>query len=274
LGWPKFSVVTISYNQAEYLERAIQSVIRQQDADFEYIIVDPGSTDESRDIIERYRSSFSHMLFDRDNGPADGLNRALSLATGDYFFYLCADDEIEQGMFREAKDYLRQRPVDVLYANGVAIDRKSNILRPIYSAWRMSPDLYARGLGAIVEQSALVRTSTLRSIGGFNVENRTSWDGEAFFDIARAGGTFRRVWRTWGRFRIYADSISGSGRHDEQYRRDKERMRQKLSCNYNSFFQRGLSFTLWLVVRVCDFKRWPTYVYGPFRPALAAKKWK
>jgi len=274
MAWPKFTVVTESFNQAAFLERTIQSVITQPDVEIEYIIVDPGSTDGSREIIEHYREHFAHVLLTPDRGPSDGLNRALALATGDYFLCLNADDEIAPGTLREAQEFLRGSPVDVLYGNGVAMDRNGRVLRPIYSEARVSPDLYARGLGIIVEQAAFVKMEAIRRVGGFNVDNRTCWDGELFFDIARTGGTFQRVWRNWGRFRIYPASISGSGSRAEQNRKDRLRMRRKLARNYDSPAQRLLTIASWLVLRIADWRRWPSYLRGPFRPLQAAQAMK
>lgn len=269
---PMFTVVTESFNQGEYLERAIQSVITQQGATFEYILVDPGSTDGSREIIDRYRPHFAHVLLEPDRGPSEGLNRALALATGKYFLCLNADDEIAPHMLREAQAALAKEPIDVLYGNGVAIDRNGRVLRRIYSDWRVTPDLYARGLGTIIEQAALVKIAAMRRVGGFNLANRTCWDGELFFDIARNGGTFKRVWRTWGRFRIYPASISGSGRQAEQNRRDRERIRHQLARNYDSLLERLYTFCLWLMLRISDYRRWPSYLEGRFRPFEAASR--
>lgn len=267
-----FTVVTESFNQAEYLERTIQSVIRQRGVAIEYIMVDPGSTDRSREIIGRYKKHFAHVLLEPDSGPSEGLNRALALATGDYFLCLNGDDEIAPNALREAEEYLVQEPVDVLYGNGVAMDPEGNVLRPIYSDFRVSPDLYARGLGTIIEQAALVKIEAIRRVGGFNPENHTCWDGELFFDIARSGGRLKRVWRNWGRFRIYPASISGSGRQAEQNRRDRQRIRRKLARDYDSLLQRLYTFACWLVLRLCDWRRWPSYLRGPFRPRQAARR--
>ena len=72
----KFSVVTISYNQARFLERAIVSVLAQSGVELEYIVVDPGSTDGSRDIIERYRERIAHVVYEKDHGPPTASTRA------------------------------------------------------------------------------------------------------------------------------------------------------------------------------------------------------
>ncbi|MCW1843786.1 glycosyltransferase [Prosthecomicrobium hirschii] len=69
----KFSVVAISFNQAEFLERAMCSVLTQTGVDVECIVADPGSTDGSREIIERYRDQLAHVVFEKDEGLADSL---------------------------------------------------------------------------------------------------------------------------------------------------------------------------------------------------------
>jgi glycosyltransferase involved in cell wall biosynthesis len=79
---PKISIVTISYNQAGFIAECIESVLAQDYHNFEYIIVDPGSTDGSREIIARYSDRISLIVLDPDNGPADGLNKGFSLAFG------------------------------------------------------------------------------------------------------------------------------------------------------------------------------------------------
>jgi glycosyltransferase involved in cell wall biosynthesis len=99
---PKVSIVTISYNQCAFLERAIQSVLAQNYPEVEYIVVDPGSTDGSRDIIERYRSRISKLILEPDKGPVDGLNKGFSVATGEIYGYLNADDEFLPGAIDKA----------------------------------------------------------------------------------------------------------------------------------------------------------------------------
>lgn len=264
---PDISVVTISYNQAEFLSRAIESVIAQTGVEIEYIILDPGSSDGSRDIIERYKNHFDHIVLEADTGPADALNRGLALSTGKFFYYLNSDDEVEPGAFREALEIIgRDDRTDVLYSNGVAIDENGEIIRKIYSSRNFTPKLYAAGLSVIVQQSAFIRTETLRRIGGFNVTNRTCWDGEAFFDIANSGGKFQRVWKFWGRFRIYATSISGSGSFEERIRADHKRISEKIGADYSEPLARAKKLIMWATERLMDYRRWSSYAAGRFRP--------
>ena len=104
----KISVITISYNQSQFLERAILSVLNQEYENLEYIIVDPGSTDGSRDIIAKYKSSFSHIVFEPDQGAADGLNKGFSLASGDIFGFLNSDDMLLPRSLSEVSNFFQE----------------------------------------------------------------------------------------------------------------------------------------------------------------------
>ncbi|MEJ2411162.1 MAG: glycosyltransferase family 2 protein [Novosphingobium sp.] len=220
-----FSIVTISFNQGAFLERAIRSVLDQKGVDVQYIVVDPGSTDGSRDIIERYRDQIDLIIYDKDDGPADGLNRGLAASTGEFFGYINADDAFVPGALAEAAAFLKAHPeIDVVCGNGHFIDEQDRKLKHLISSRKMDADRYARGSVFIFQQGAFHRTEPLRAIGGFNVENRTSWDGEAYLDLAREGRQFKRVWRDWGLFRLHCDSMTGSGKAHQRYLADCERM--------------------------------------------------
>src|SRR5437867_29956 len=112
----KVSVATICLNQAQFVSDAIESVLAQRHPDVEYIVVDAGSSDGSREIIERYRDSIRHVIFEQDNGPADGLNKALRAATGELWACVNADDLLLSHAVESAVEKLdRDHDVDVVY---------------------------------------------------------------------------------------------------------------------------------------------------------------
>ena len=208
----RVSIVTISFNQARYLPRAMASVLSQDYSDIEYIVVDPGSTDGSLEIIDRYAHRLAHVVLDPDDGPADGLNHGFALATGDIVAYINADDALLPGAVREAVDYLTANPdVDVVYGDGYIVDAEGGVVRTMEST-PLNLRRYAYQIGMILQQATFIRRSAMDRVGGFNAANRTCWDGELIIDIALTGARIRHVRKWWGLFADYPETISGSQR--------------------------------------------------------------
>ena len=214
----KVSVVTLSFNQAEFLERAITSVLDQDYDDIEYIVVDPGSTDGSRDIIERYRDRIAAVVDGPDKGPPDGLNNGFATATGDIYAYMNADDAFLPGAIREAvAAFERHRGADVIVGHGFIVDKAGNVIRRFRSA-AFTPWRFAHRAAIVMQQSTFFRASAFKATDGFNIDNRTSWDAELLLDMGLAGAKVRIVDRNWSIFTIHEESISGSQRMADESR--------------------------------------------------------
>lgn len=227
----RISIVTLSFNQGEFLETALRSVIEQDYPDLDYIVVDPGSTDESRNIIERYRSKLSHVVLKPDEGPADGLNRGFSVADGTVFGFLNADDFLKPGSLKAvAKAFERFDDADVIAAHGWLVDKAGADIRRKYSnhfnAWR-----YLHQGAYLLQQSTFFRAGAYQAVRGFNTQNGTCWDGELWLDMALAGYKFQILNEFWSAFRVYDSSITGSvanrGSYRELYMKDRARMYQE-----------------------------------------------
>jgi glycosyltransferase involved in cell wall biosynthesis len=224
----KVSIVTLSFNQSRFLERALRSVLDQDHDEIEYIVVDPGSNDGSRAIVERYRNRLAHVLLDADDGPAHGLNRGFALATGDICAYVNADDALLPGAVGRAVAAFERNPgVDVVYGHGYAIDERGTPFHRL-RATRFGPRRFVHGGSLVVQPSTYVRRSALVEVGGFNVANRTCWDAELLVDLALAGKRIARADGYWSTFTLHSGSISGSGRLESDYRRDFDRLFEKV----------------------------------------------
>ncbi|AWK90193.1 hypothetical protein DEW08_29715 (plasmid) [Azospirillum thermophilum] len=108
---PRISLVTVSYNQAGFLEACLDSVLSQGYPNLEYIVIDGGSTDGSVKILERYRPHLSTLVIEPDDGQSDALNKGFRRTTGDILNWLCSDDLAEPGSFaRIAETYVEHAP--------------------------------------------------------------------------------------------------------------------------------------------------------------------
>lgn len=133
--WPRISVVTPSYNHAQFLETAILSVLNQNYPNLEYIIIDGGSTDGSVEIIKRYEKHLTYWVSEGDKGPADASNKGFVRSSGDILGWIPADDKYEPGVFFYIAKYFLENPdVSLLYGDVNLIDANDNItdqLKPV-----------------------------------------------------------------------------------------------------------------------------------------------
>lgn len=125
----KISIVTPSYNQGQFIEETIRSVLLQNYDNFEYIIIDGGSHDNSLEIIRKYQDYLSYWVSEPDRGQTHAINKGLSLATGDIVAYLNSDDIYLPGTFQKVIDFFHKNPdIDMLYGNLIHIDKNSQII--------------------------------------------------------------------------------------------------------------------------------------------------
>jgi glycosyltransferase involved in cell wall biosynthesis len=224
----KVSIVTISFNQARYLEQAIQSVLSQEYAELEYIIVDGGSTDGSREIIERYRSQCAAVLLLPDDGPGRGLNNGVALATGDIFGYLNSDDVLLPGAIDKiVREWIDAPQVDVMYGHGYLINEHGRAQRRLRSA-HFDLKRSAFGASVVVQQSTFFRRQAIVDVGGFNAANRTCWDYEILVDLAMKGKRFCRLDEYLALYRLHRHSMSLDASFELRSQQDLARIFTKI----------------------------------------------
>jgi glycosyltransferase involved in cell wall biosynthesis len=223
----KISIVTISFNQVKYLEEAMTSVLSQDEVDLEYIVVDPGSTDGSRELIERYRARLDRTIFEPDRGAADGLNRGFAAATGEIFGFLNSDDVLLPGALHKVCRFFETHPAcDVVMGSGFMVDAQGQRIRRIRSAG-FTVDRYFYGAASWLQQSTFFRREAFDGAGGFNVDNRSCWDGELVLEMVLRGAQVFYLHDDLSLFRVHPQSITGSNRHKQMMEADTSRMFQR-----------------------------------------------
>ena len=213
----KFSVVTISFNQAQYLRAAMESVLTQDGVEIEYIVCDPGSDDGSREIIENYGDPRIIPVFEKDAGPADGLNKGFAHATGDIYCYINSDDLFLPGAFAKAAAYLRKHPeVDVATGHALVVDGEGETIRRVWSE-PFSRKAVAHGAHIQIQPSTFFRAEAFKRTPGFDVEDRANWDGSLLTTMYLAGARFGIIDEFLSCYRLHGESITMSGRLAERH---------------------------------------------------------
>lgn len=117
---PFITIITPSFNQGNYLEETILSVIHQEGVDFEYMVIDGGSTDHSIDIIKKYETHFSFWCSEKDRGQSHAINKGIEKAKGDIIMWINSDDILLPGALKKIEEAFIQHP-DALLVHGKSL---------------------------------------------------------------------------------------------------------------------------------------------------------
>jgi glycosyltransferase involved in cell wall biosynthesis len=211
--FPRISVVTPSYNQADFLERSILSVLNQDYPNLEYIIIDGGSTDGSIDIIKKYESFLAYWVSEKDRGQADGLAKGFAAASGKIFAWLNSDDLYLPGALRSvAAGFQRVRQIDVLYGNMYYIDSKDHILEERRQT-PFSRRGYLYGAMALPQPATFWRKDLFDRSGGMDTTYYFSMDAHLFSRFALMGARFDFIRDFVACFRLHPGSKTSTAAH-------------------------------------------------------------
>lgn len=120
---PRISIITPSFNQGQYIEDTIISVLNQGYPNLEYIIVDGGSTDQTIEIINKYKDRIKHWVSEKDSGQSEAINKGLLLASGDIVSWLCSDDLYLPGtLHKVAEIFAKNKNSIMLHGKSVLFD--------------------------------------------------------------------------------------------------------------------------------------------------------
>ena len=123
-AWPRITIVTPSFNQAQYLEETIRSVLLQGYPNLEYLVFDGGSTDGSVDILRRYDRFLDAWVSERDKGQSDAINKGLARCTGTIVNWLCSDDVLLPGaLFRVGEAFTKSRESTSCWIGEISVRR-------------------------------------------------------------------------------------------------------------------------------------------------------
>lgn len=147
---PKFSVITVTYNAEEVLERTIDSVVEQSYSQIEYLVIDGASTDNTAAILDKYHKVIDVLLSEPDEGLYDAMNKGISQATGDFLVFLNAGDTFYCPTTLEdlVKTFPQGELPDVVYGNTALVNKEGEFIKmrrlkpPVELTW----ESFAKGM--------------------------------------------------------------------------------------------------------------------------------
>lgn len=184
-NYPKISIVTPSYNQAQFLERTILSVLNQNYPNLEYIISDGGSTDGSVEIIKKYEKYLAYWVSEKDKGQADAIRKGFNYSTGDVLAWLNSDDiYVPQVLFYIMKIFKSDNCINMIYGNDYLINKDDEI---IYKRRSIPFNLNTCIIvGGILEQvSTFWKKNIYQKAGGINPNYIFCMDLDLFIRIEK-----------------------------------------------------------------------------------------
>ncbi len=210
---PTISIVTPSFNQGEFIEETIRSVLSQDYPCIEYIVIDGGSTDNTLEILGKYKDRLT-WISEPDKGQADAINKGFRKAKGEILCWLNSDDLYEAGAVRRAVEYLFDNPDTMMvYGAGNEIDGNGNFLRrfPTLKEFDLSKLIHV--CDYILQPATFFRKTVFDEIDMLDTELRWCMDWDLWI---RIGGHFRVSYIDYvvANSRVYADTKTRSGGMD------------------------------------------------------------
>jgi glycosyltransferase involved in cell wall biosynthesis len=180
---PKITIVTPSFNQGQFIEETIDSILSQGYPNLEYIIMDGGSTDQSVDVIKKYAHHLAYWVSEPDKGQGDAIHRGILHSTGELCNWINSDDVLaENGLKAIAETYLKNPQVDFIHGKNGIIDEDGH-----FKGWIQHPkdELDLRYLFSMPygQQACFFTRKVYDKVRGINSELKFSMDFDLYSKI-------------------------------------------------------------------------------------------
>jgi glycosyltransferase involved in cell wall biosynthesis len=207
----RFSVVMPSFRHAGFIERSLNSVINQEYEGTELIVMDGGSDDGTREILERYSPHITLWRSEPDGGQSDALNKGFAHVNGDIVGWLNSDDLYLPGAMHHAADIFAANPqIDVVYGDWLTLDLTDRILDRWPALAPSRGRLVTEGFFCNA-QAMFWRRSLHQRLGGFDIQLHYTMDYDLMLQMISMAGpsAFFRTDRPLGCFRVYQGQKTG-----------------------------------------------------------------
>ena len=235
-NYPKISIVTPSYNQAEFLERTILSVLNQNYPNLEYIIIDGGSTDGSVEIIKRYEKYLAYWVSEKDKGQSYAVNKGIDKISNGLIGWQNSDDIYLPGIFFHLAKLSQKYPkIEVFYGNIVRIDKYDRIFKRQFCI-RPNLFIYKNAGATMCNQSAFFKRSTIAEIGKLDEHLHYVMDYDFFLRMILKKVSMKHNRELCGAIRHHSQSKGGNPNKQRWNKDEFKYIYNKYNMNRNRVF--------------------------------------
>lgn len=216
---PQISVITTTYNAAKYIRESINSILAQTFTDFEFIIIDDASTDNTPDVVKNFTDKRIIFIQNKENiGAYASANKGLEIAKGKYVARLDADDVADKDRLKIQYEFLEQNgEYEVVGSNIILINSIGERVGE-----RVYPETDEDNLGniffanTIPHSSAMYRRAFVNKVGNYSTEYNKSQDYDLWLKIIEHGGKLHNLQKFLVYYRIHDTSITFNFSHKQE----------------------------------------------------------
>jgi glycosyltransferase involved in cell wall biosynthesis len=172
---PLITIITVTYNGEKHIEETFRSVFDQTYDNYEYIVIDGGSSDQTLKIIRKYEDKIDYWVSEKDLGIYDAFNKGMQLCQGDYLGFINSDDVYEKNTLETLVKYIKTNSdVDFIFGS---VKKHWGILHG-YKPWKI---FYSWGFYSSHSTVFFIKTDSAKKVGLYNLKYRYSSDYDYFF---------------------------------------------------------------------------------------------
>lgn len=218
------SIVTPSYNQGDFIEEALCSVMEQDFDRVEHIVIDGGSEDNTVPLLEKYESRYNlRWVSEQDEGQSEAINKGIEMAEGRFIGWINADDYYLPGAFQTFKKGLDHRPdANIIYGDFVFVDSNGKEMKPKYHT-RPSRFIHKHWQNYTANHCTFIEQSVFDEVGDIREDLEYVMDAELFWRILNGNFTQIHLPKFMAARRLHEDAKT-VGETTERNKREKQNL--------------------------------------------------